>query len=175
MQLRLQERILAPAGQSDSVHMHTKVRPDGPCRHRQLGCSIRVQGCVIHMTTLLVHVIWTCITVSIMHNLFFHLTIFWPCSAVQTCTVTAETIKIHNIEAGKCKVGNETSIAAVTLYAVDNLNTPLEKERTECSLRCKSGFYDAKGDNIPFQCGPNEDDRTSKEGKHASPAACKGA
>ena len=125
------------------------------------------------MTTLLVHVIWTCITVSIMHNLFFHLTIFWPCSAVQKCTVTAETIKKHNIEAGQCKVGNqkETSIAAVTLDAVDNVNTG-DKE-TECFLRCKSGFYDAKGNNIPFQCGPKED-RTSPTGTLTGPAKCLG-
>ena len=53
---------------------------------------------------------WVCryIIINYSSHLFFHLTIFWPCSVAQTCIVKDDTIKSLNIETppplcpGKC-------------------------------------------------------------------------
>ena len=108
---------------------------------------------------------------------FFHFTIFWSCSAAQTCTVTTQTIKSLNIEAGNCKADkeNEQSTADVTIHAVSDPNTKGVDERTDCTFQCQLGYFnETVGDKIPFKCVPNPDKTDPLGIKQPAPAGCKG-
>ena len=109
-------------------------------------------------------------------SLIFHFTIFWPCSAAQTCTTTTEEITKRNIEAGDCKTNktNKQSTANVTIHAIDDPNTKVN-ERTNCNFQCQEGYFDKDiGYTILFKCDPNAD-RTSPTGTRTPPTNCAGA